>query len=247
MKIKIPEQMTEELAEIFGTVVGDGYLRGKPNWWLFIETSSEERVFIEQRIIPLFNSVFVTNLKGRFFNRRGIKNTYGFYICSKELVKYLETFGLMVSHNKIRVPEEIRESKNKNIWRSFIRGYFDTDGCLSFYKPNKSTRHTYPRIQVNSTSFELIEDYKRLLDNLGFKGSCWKTRIFRKCKRVPHRYELKGETMLREWMKTIGIANHVKLSKYLVWEKFGLLPPYTTHNERIRMLKGFINPEKYYT
>ncbi len=247
MKIKIPGQITEELAEIFGTVVGDGYIRGKPNWWLFIETSSEERVFIDHHVIPLFNKAFGVNLKGRFFNRRGIKNTYGFYICSKELVKYLESFGLMVSHNKIRAPEVIRDSENKALWSSFIRGYFDTDGCLSFYKPNKTQRHTYPRIQVNSTSFELIEDYKNLLERLGFKGSYWKTRLFRKHKRTPHRYEVKGKAMLKKWMETVGIANHVKLSKYHVWGKFGLLPPYTTHSERIKMLEGFINPEKYYT
>lgn len=247
MKVELPERVTEDVAEVFGTIVGDGYIKGRPNWWLFIETSSEERVFIDEHLIPLFNGVFGVNLKGRFFNRRGFKNTYGFYICSKELVKYLEGFDLMISHNEIRIPEKIRECEDKNIWRSFIRGYFDTDGCLSFYKPNRRKRHTYPRIHVNSTSAKLIDDYKNIIECLGFRGSYWKTRIFRKCKRVPHRYEIKGEKMLDMWIKTIGIANGVKLSKYLVWKKFGVVPPRTTHNERIKLLKGFINPEKYYT
>ncbi len=246
METTPPEHLTEELAEIFGVIVGDGYIRGKPNWWLFIETSAEERVYIDHHLIPLFNDVFDINLKGRFFNRNGVRNTYGFYICSKELVKFLESFGLLVSHNDIRIPKKIRESKNRGIWKSFVRGYFDADGCLSFYRPNRTLRHTYPRIHINSTSEILIKDYKDLVEKLGFSGSYWKAGVFKKQKRIPHRYEIKGGKLVELWIKTIGISNHVKFSKYMVWKKFGLLPPYTTHNERIKMLNGYINPEKYY-
>lgn len=247
MELKFPERMSEDLAEIFGVIVGDGYIKSKPNWWLFIETAAQERVYIDRHLIPLFNRVFGTKLKGRFFNRNGVNNTYGFYICSNPLVNYLGEFGLNCYHNYIRVPEIIRESNDRKLFASFIRGYFDTDGCISFYKPNKTLRHTYPRIQINSTSESLIKDYKRMVEFIGLKGSYWKTKVFRKQKSVPHRYEIKGKGMLDKWMNVIGMANEIKMSKYLVWREFGVLPPYTTHNERVKMLKGYINPQKYYT
>ena len=63
---------------------------------------------------------------------------------------------------------------------------------------------------------------------------------------LPHRYEIKGKRMLDKWMNVIGIANEIKLSKYLVWKEFGVLPPYTTNNKRVKMLKSYINPQKYY-
>ena len=246
MRVNIPRSITKNLAEIFGVIVGDGYIKSKPNWWLFIETSSEERIYIDDHLIPLFDNVFGVNLKGRYFNRNGFRNTYGFYICSKKLVTFLKSFELGCSHNIIRIPRIVRKSKNRGIWKSFVRGYIDTDGCLSFYRPNGKSRHTYPRIHVNSTSKMLIKDFRFLLENIGFRGSYWKTAVFNKCINTPHRYELKGTAMLEKWIKDIGFGNVVKLSKYLVWKKYGVLPPYTSHKERIKMLNGYINPVKYY-
>ena len=137
MDIVAPDSLSSELAELLGIIVGDGYIRRNPNW-LSIETSSEERPYMEEYVIPLFNDIFKTSVKGRYFNRNGFQNTFGFYACSKELVNFFDQLEVACKHNVIRVPSVIRKSTQHEIITSFIRGYVDTDGCLSFYKPNKS-------------------------------------------------------------------------------------------------------------
>ncbi|MBI4176160.1 MAG: hypothetical protein HY518_03070, partial [Candidatus Aenigmarchaeota archaeon] len=217
MDVELPGYLDAELAEVFGIVAGDGYASTRLRW-LFVETSAEEKIYIDNHVIPLFNSVFKTNLKGRFFNRNGIKNTYGFYICSKKLALFLDSFNLAMSHNYIRIPKEVIFNRDPNILASFMRGYIDTDGCLSFYKNSHGT-YSYPRITLLSTSENLIYDCIRLLEKLGFKGSHWINKKYKKSWRDGHKYELKGNSMLSKWMELIGFKNPVKFSKFLIWKK----------------------------
>ena len=42
-------------------------------------------------------------------------------------------------------------------------------------------------------------------------------------------------------MKLIGIKNPVKLTRYLVWKKFGFCPPHTNLQQRKDILNGKLN------
>lgn len=49
------------------------------------------------------------------------------------------------------------------------------------------------------------------------------------------------EQMIR-WIKQIGVKNHVKLSRYEVWKKLGFCPSNSTYEQRIKILKGEVEP-----
>ena len=57
---------------------------------------------------------------------------------------------------------------------------------------------------------------------------------------------LNGIKNLEKWLNTIGIGNPTKYSRFLIWKKYGFCPPNTMYTERLKILKGLINPNKFY-
>ncbi|MAG47200.1 hypothetical protein CL617_01220 [archaeon] len=161
------QKITPELAEICGIHAGDGHLR-KDNTSYEISGSIEEKDYYDKCIIPLFKRNFNLNLKGKFFPTKG---TYGFSVTDKSLNDKLVRFGFPRGNKslKVKVPKIILNSKNKNVRRSFLRGLFDTDGCISFSKkvgnkdPFKISRDYYPRIVLTTVSKTLSQDIELLL------------------------------------------------------------------------------------
>ncbi len=131
-------KITPELAEICGIHAGDGYLRNKDHKGEWdISGNIEEKDYYDKHMIPLFNKTFNLNIKGKFFPSR---NTYGFVIRNKKVIKFAhEILGFPYGNKtlKIKVPKFI--FKDKFLIRSFLRGYFDTDGCISFDKKIRNT------------------------------------------------------------------------------------------------------------
>jgi hypothetical protein len=172
----------------------------------------------------------------------GIKNTYGFYICSKKLAFFFKELEASDNHNNIRIPSIIR--KNKKLWPRFLKGLFDTDGCLGFDKKHK-IKHYYPRIHLASSSLKLINDVKKILVELSYTG-CQSYAKNTKPGSKLHRFEFKGIEKIERWMKEIGFGNFGKYSRYLIWKKFGFCPTYISLAERIKILENKIDPNKYY-
>jgi len=120
-------KIDNSIAEICGIHAGDGYLRndGRRAEW-DISGSIDETGYYNKQIIPLFNSAFNLEIKGRFFPGR---NTYGFVIRDKKIIRFAhEVLGFPYGNKslKVEVPKFILE--NKKLIPSFLRGYFDTDG-----------------------------------------------------------------------------------------------------------------------
>ena len=53
-----------------------------------------------------------------------------------------------------------------------------------------------------------------------------------------YRVIINGVDRLERWIKIIGTENPAKLSRYLIWEKFGHCPTNTTLKQREDILKG---------
>jgi hypothetical protein len=55
-----------------------------------------------------------------------------------------------------------------------------------------------------------------------------------------------GSEKLEKWMNLIGIKNPVKLTRYLVWKRFGFCPPHTTLKQREDFLNGKLDINSQY-
>jgi len=241
-------KLTPELAEICGIHAGDGYLRddGKRRE-LDISGSLDEKEYYDNHVQFLFRKVFGIKVNNKNFPSRG---TYGFVIRDKYITRVLHEIGFPYGKKSttVRIPRQILRSKDKLIHARFLRGLFDTDGGLSFkrgygkYVEFKRKYPYYPRINLGSVSERLIEEVGVLLKKLGFNFFRHIYRPKRKNENVVYHITINGVSRLSRWMNTIGIKNTTKLSRYLIWKKFGFCPTNITFKQRKDILNGKIDP-----
>ncbi|MBW3000893.1 hypothetical protein KY341_03375 [Candidatus Woesearchaeota archaeon] len=239
------------MAEICGIHVGDGYLRNDGRRKeLDISGGYEEKEYYDTHVIPLFNKVFNPDIKGRFFPSR---STYGFVIRDIKVIKFMhEQIGFPYGSKSliIGVPKFIRE--DISLIPYFLRGYFDTDGCLNFtkqygnYSEFNKTRHCYPRIIFSTVSSKLFKDLQKVLILVGFKLSIYNYQPKRGNENLRYIIALYGKTNLNAWLNMIGMKNPTKYSKFLIWKKFGFCPSNTNSQQRRRILKGELHPRLLY-
>jgi len=238
-QINLPKVIDAKLAEIFGIIVGDGYIRNKSPWWISVEGGKEEKDYIDERVAPLFSKTFKIKVIPRFFDRHGKKDDdYGILIHSKKLVEFFTSYNLTTYHDFIEVPKIILE--NKKFWSHFLRGYFDTDGYINFFTHN-GIYNSYPRIGANTVSEKLANQIVWMLRNLGFKLSFWSYKPKKGNRKRIYRFEMKGKPNLEKWFSEIGFKNPIKISRYLIWKKYGFCPSYTTFQERKDILNKDLN------
>jgi hypothetical protein len=251
--IKLPQELTEELAEDIGIHIGDGsmYLSGPSKQSYILRYSghvTEDKEYYFNRIIPLKKTLFNVKTNGKIFKPRN--NEFGIVICSKAVYNFYLKIISIPSGKKyeiIDIPKIIKMS-NREIQCSFIRGLADTDFSITFKR--KSTKHDlnyYPVISANFASKKLVKDLKLILTDLGFKVVT--------LERMGRRYEkfhqtnvinINGRKNLKLWMKLIGFNNPKHVTKYLIWKKFGFCPTKTTMLERKRILSRNLDPYSFY-
>jgi hypothetical protein len=241
-----------ELAEIAGIHAGDGYLRYR-GWSNELDISGgfEEQEYYDEHVIPLFNKVFDLSVNGKFFVPR---NTYGFRIHHKKVIQSMMKLGFPSGKKTliVSIPNQIINCKNKKIWCAFLRGYFDTDGCLNFDRkitnpsPFQRKYHYYPRILFTSCSKNLALEVQKLIQKLGFSCRCYLYKPKKETENLKYKLQVTGNKALARWMKLVGTKNPSKISRYLIWKKFGFCPPNTNYPQRVNILKGKINPESFY-
>jgi intein/homing endonuclease len=244
-------EMTPELAEICGIHAGDGYLRfGKRTEW-DISGHVEEREYYDSHVIPLIKRVFKIPLIGQFFKSR---NTYGLVIRNKEVVKSLLSLGFPNGEKSttVKIPKEILNSNDKAIYVAFLRGLFDTDGNVNFRKSYgkyiefKKTKNHYPSINFTTVSSSLAKDLIEIFTSLDFKLCSLTYSPKNPKENKKYIVNISGRYQLEKWINTIGIKNSVKLSRYLIWKKFGFCPTNTSFNERLSILNGKLDPNMFY-
>lgn len=187
-EIKLPETLTEPLAEEIGVHIGDGTLLRKKNYFS-VRGGINETEYYKKYLQNLYQKVY--NLKPRIFIRDSV---CGFEIYSKAIFKFKKSIGLPDGKKarKIDIPEVLRESQDKNSITACIRGIFDTDGFF-YAKDNKE----HPRINIFSMSTNLIEKIEFYLKKLGFE---------------PHTHEgnkvvVYGWPMVLLWIEKVGTNN----------------------------------------
>jgi hypothetical protein len=236
--------ITPDLAEVCGIHVGDGYFRQRTRNKGEIDISGhlEEKGYYKGHVVPLFKKVFDIELKAREFSR----GSYGFVIYYKKVRDVFEELGIPSGKKsiKISVPIAILESKNKEIYSRFLRGFFDTDGhfgCRKSYGTAslfKKTHHHYPLVDLVTISPQLAYEMKGMLDFLGIESFVFIAKSRLANEHDKYRIIINGKERATKWMKLIGTKNPVKITRYLIWKKFGFCPTCTTLAQRESILRG---------
>jgi len=86
----------------------------------------------DKNILTQFNQVLESNRSLKYRIRKNeennFQNTYTLNVVNKHMSEQLALLGCVQAKTfKIKFPEWLDE----NLWRHFIRGYFDGDGCVS--------------------------------------------------------------------------------------------------------------------
>ncbi len=217
--IKLPEKVTPELAYLSGVLMGDGsmgYRENKYEYWLKCAGNpKDEKEYYDKILCPLFKKVFGFCSDPKFHDK---KTTYGFSFVSKTIVRYLTeelNHPLGKKYDLLKIPYQLK--KDKNLLINFLKGVFDTDGCISFKKGSKSYPH-YPVISVSSKSKNFTKEIAELLKSSGFKlfeiyDYIKKDNRVRAGYTVINSVEISGKKNLSKWNKLIGFSSPKHLDK----------------------------------
>jgi len=228
---KIPNKLA---AELIGFVLGDGNI-AKEGYKLTMTGSLDDLLYYRIRIIPLIKKYFGGNVG---IYRRKDKKGLNAEFWNKKLVQFLLHKGLKKG-KKInpKVPKFIINNPQLHLY--FLRGLFDTDGCLKFSKQTKEINY-YPRIRISLKPSKLTRQIKILLIKHNI-NHCFGIRDNSRGYGGPDsklgEYEISGKEKLDFWFKKVCPKNPVHISKYYIWRLQGHVTPKTTLPQRINFLK----------
>ena len=230
-------------AELCGIILGDGSMHKTQNR-ITISGSSDDIHYFKLHVIPLFKRCFpvvhprIIRLKTANALNLEIQNVTIFQF-------FLQTFGFKRGpKNNARIPEVILA--DPSLRPHFLRGLFDTDGCLKFSKQARDYSY-YPRIKFGLAESPLIHELQGLLSNMKFIAS--------KHSRLNHgyqttrdlvSYEISGMKALERWFNEIKPANPVHIAKYVFWKRYGFHMPYLSLKDRLSYIGsgGFEPPSR---
>ncbi|MBR9683152.1 hypothetical protein GOV03_01275 [Candidatus Woesearchaeota archaeon] len=208
--LTFPTKITSLLAEEIGLHLGDGSMNYYNDRGLYQLRGHliDDKKHYNSRIKFLYKKLFNLDLSLREMPSCGV---YGFQIWSNELVDYKSKVLNLPLGKKLNfsIPPQI--SSNNKLAKSFLRGYFDTDGCL--YIENKRGK-PYPRIEMASISKKFIEQLKIVLKNLGYNFGCYKENREKQGWQNLYRIIIRGEGMAERWFSEVKPQNPKHLEKF---------------------------------
>ncbi|MBR9693185.1 hypothetical protein GOV07_04640 [Candidatus Woesearchaeota archaeon] len=209
--------LNEDVAEETGIHVGDGSMNiyassGNGACYTLACHERDDREYIDSFVLPLIKKIYGKTPKPRNWS----EGTYGFRFCSKEIILFKHNIlGLPLGRkDNISVPKQILS--NKQLMFAFLRGLFDTDGCVPLWRTNGAL---YPRIQFVSISRRLTDQVAEFLRSEGFRVTFWVHTTPKKNWKEAYCLSINGRSMAERWMKLIGFHNPKHLKKIAL---FGL-------------------------
>ena len=205
--IKLPEMLTSDLAEEIGIHLGDGFLSDK-KYEYRLKGNKDEMDYYNFFIRNLYKNLFNLNV-----NVKEYETTYGFEIYSKGIWEF-KTKLLKIppgKKNDISVPNIVKVN-DINILSSFIRGIFDTDGCVRFKSTYGFEKH-YPVIEMAMLPKKLVFGILEILNMLGFEPYLYQD------KKGYWHIVLNGYERIERYSKLIGWNNPKHLKKVTSWKE----------------------------
>jgi len=247
-------QDKKRIAELCGAIIGDGWIEGREKGFFIAGDPIDDKEYYDNNMRELIKDVLNIDVITKEFPYWGV---YGISIYKGKIIKKLLKLGLPKGKkaNSAFIPSWILKSKEE-IALSFIRGLFDSDGCIFFQKDYtryakdfNAKYHSKARLRISSISEMLINQLFDLSKKHGFK--CLKRRIKRGFKNNRNNkdvfiFEINELNSLKKWFGVIRPSNPKHTTKYLIWRKFGFCPPRTNINQRKDILKNKLNPYSLY-
>ncbi len=154
--IILPIKYDQKLAEFFGIMFGDGHVS---HFQTQVTLGNKEEKYVKY-VAKLLSECFST--KANISIRK--KGYFDVYIGSVDITAWLLKEGLV--HNKVKnqvnAPKWI--FRNKNYMKSFLRGFFDTDGSIYLLKYGI-------QMAFCNRSLPLLFSIQKMLIMLGYKAS----------------------------------------------------------------------------
>ena len=245
-------KMTPDLAEVCGIHAGDGYMRKRVAGYEFeVSGGFDEKEYYDSHVVPLFERVFDIQIYPQYFKT---KHTYGFRICKKEICEILHACGFPYGKKTftVSVPKQILESRDLDIIYRFIRGAFDTDGCLAFkkrkgsgYREIHTKRHTLAEVAFACCSKNLRDGICKLLIQTGISFAFDDRQPLGNRSKVYRIYSA-GDHNLIIWMANISFKNTTKLNRFFIWQKHGFCPSGLNISQQRQILSGNKDPNEFY-
>lgn len=217
--LKIPSNLTPNLAYLCGIIAGDGSIQfreSKKEYLLKCVGNPKDEVRLYHEVIlPIFEEQFGFQPKAKHQDNG---TTYGFIVYSKSLINFLVYeigFPLGKKYQNIQVPRGFL--KRNELTDSFVKGLFDTDGCITFKKRYKDYPY-YPTISFSSKSDHLVKEVASILKKRGFKivetyNYKLKDNRIKSGFTTISRLELNGKGNLNLWINSIGFLSPKHLGK----------------------------------
>ena len=98
------------------------------------------------------------------------------------------------------------DSIPKHLWKYFVAGLFATDGCLALVNNNGTI---YPRIEIRSISFVMLDQVRSLLVEYGMRGNVYNIK-----KDSSFRLEFPGKSNMDIFRESVGFVNPKHEEKY---------------------------------
>jgi len=208
-KIILPNKMTLDLAEEIGLHIGDGSMNFYSNKGLFQLRGhiEDDKPHYENRIKKLYKKLYNLDISIREMKSTGV---IGFQIWNSAIVEFKnKIIGLPLGKkNDIKIPSIIN---NKNLFFSFLRGLFDTDGCL--YIENKRGK-PYPRIEIGTVSGPLCLKKVSLAKKYGLNASYYISKRKEKNWNDIYKIAFNGFNNFEKWIKNVGSNNPKHVAKF---------------------------------
>ncbi len=204
--IKLPNKITPELSEEIGMHYGDGFLSDKRYEYRLKGNPLNEKEYYTQYIKPLFKRLYNVDV-----NLKDFKTSYGFELKSRAIWEFkVRVLGIKPGNKLYLFIPKILKTNNINILSSFLRGLFDTDGCICF-KSRYGYKNYYPSIEIGLISKKVIEDIFDILKMLGFDPKIFSKGNYQKI-------TLNGISQFKKYEEIIGWSSPKNLNKVKVWK-----------------------------
>jgi intein/homing endonuclease len=160
-------KLTKDLSLFLGLLWGDGCIKNinkvmkKYDWRIFFV--EDDDIVVEQ-FCDLTRKVFEIN-PHKFDRITKTEVSFSSKIVYK-IISSIFNFPDGEKIGRLRIPNLILESNTETIL-SFLRGVFSTDGKFTLYK-------NYPRVGLESATYDFIYDIKNVLEKLNFNPRIYK-------------------------------------------------------------------------